>query len=112
MKHVRQVALEICLILAGVIASTLAFVAPSFAQWNGFAQGPQHAAQSPVSSQALNRVPAFGPVLSSGDRLYFPGVGGTVYVRDNPDAVCSGPRCQRQLAFFGMKNYRKRPQAY
>src|SRR6266851_10482508 len=56
MKHVRQVALEICLILAGVIASTLAFVAPSFAQWNGFAQGPQHAAQSPVSSQALNRV--------------------------------------------------------
>ena len=160
-------------------------MAPAFAQWTGFAQGPQHRAESPVSSQALNRViwstpvdlapqfsgnelrihygsplvtsantvivpvkttstggfrvearhgtdgsliwtlptdyvlppysslvPAFGPVLSTQQRLYFPGIGGTVYFRDNPDAVCSGTKCQRQLAFFGIKNYRKRRLAY
>jgi hypothetical protein len=63
----------------------------------------------PPSSQFI---PVFGPVLTSKPRLYFPGIGGTVYFRDNPDAVCSGAHCQRQLAFFGKKNYRKRRAAY
>ena len=186
MKHVRKVALVTCLALAVVVASTFTFLAAAFAQWNGFAQNPQHSAESPVSSQALNRVvwstpvdlapqfsngelgihygsplvttantvivpvkttttgnfrvearrgidgsliwtlptdyvlpphgnliPAFGPALTSQPRLYFPGIGGTVYFRNTPDAVCSSKRnCQGQLAFFGMKNYRKRRQAY
>ena len=60
-----------------------------------------------------NLIPAFGPVLTSQPRLYFPGIGGTVYFRNNPDAVCSGKKnCQGQIAFFGKKNYRKRRQAY
>ena len=53
-------------------------------------------------------ISVFGPVLTSRPRLYFPGIGGTVYFRDNPDAVC--PRrgkCQHQLAFFGTKNYKR-----
>ena len=186
MNHVRRVALEICLTFAVVIVSTLSIVAPAFAQWSGFAQGPQHRAESPVSSQALNRdiwstpidlaphlvggelgihygsplvtsantvivpvkttttggfridarhgsdgsliwtlptdyvlppysslVPAFCPVLSNQQRLYFPGIGGTVYFRDNPDVACSGAHnCGGQLAFFGKKNYRKRRLAY
>lgn len=65
-----------------------------------------------VLPPSFSLVPAFGPVLSSGQRLYFPGIGGTVYFRDSPDAVCSGRKCQGQLAFFGKKNYRKRRQAY
>ena len=182
----RQTAVAIGLTLAAIVASTFSFVAPAFAQWNGFAQNPQHSAESPASSQALNRVvwstpvdlapqfsggelgihygsplvttantvivpvkttatggfrvearrgidgtliwtltteyvlpphgiliPAFGPVLTSQPRLYFPGIGGTVYFRNNPDVVCSSKKnCQGQLAFFGMKNYRKRRQAY
>ena len=57
--------------------------------------------------------PVFGPVLSSKARLYFPGIGGTLYFRDNPDTACSRSRnCPGQLAFFGMKNYRKHREAY
>ena len=177
MKHVRPVALAICLTLVVVVTSIFSFVAPASAQWSGFAQNSQHSAESPVSSQALNRVvwstpvdlapqfsrgelgihygsplvttantvivpvkttttgdfrvearrgidgsliwtlptdyvlpphgnliPAFGPVLTSQPRLYFPGIGGTVYFRNTPDAVCSRKRnCQGQLAFFGIK---------
>jgi len=182
MKYDRQLSLA----LAAVMAATFSLVAPAIAEWNGFAQNPQHTAQSPVASQALNRViwstpvdldpqlssnelvihygtplvtaantvivpvktgatggfrvdaragtngnlvwtlptdyvlpphmnliPIFGPVLTSQPRLYFPGIGGTVYFRDNPDAACSGRgNCQGQLAFFGKKNYRKHRQAY
>jgi hypothetical protein len=58
-------------------------------------------------------VPVFGPAMTSQPRLYFPGIGGTVYFRDKLDTVCPGPvNCQGQLAFFGMKNYRKHRKAY
>jgi len=66
-----------------------------------------------VLPQPENVIPVFGPVLSSQSRLYFPGIGGTVYFRDSPDAACSGSsNCPGQLAFFGMKNYRKHRRAY
>src|SRR5713226_8968455 len=64
MKHVRPAALEICLSLVVVIASILSIGAPAFAQWSGFAQGPQHRAETPVSSQTLNRVIWSTPVDS------------------------------------------------
>lgn len=58
----------------------------------------------PTSAQ----ISIFGPVLTSQPRLYFPGIGGTVYFRDSPDAVCSGSgNCRSQLFFFGEKNYQK-----
>jgi len=58
-------------------------------------------------------LPVFGPVLTSQPRLYFTGIGGTVYFRDSPDAACSGSgNCRKQLAFFGMKNYKKRKKKY
>lgn len=185
MKYAGQLSLAICMTLVAIVAATLSLVAPANAQWNSFAQNSQHTAQSPVASQALNRIiwstpvdlhpqlsgnelsihygsplvstantvivpvktgasegfrvdarrgtdgsliwtlptdyvlpphpnllPIFGPVLTSQPRLYFPGIGGTVYFRDKPDAVCSGRNCQGQLAFFGIKNYRKRRKAY
>jgi hypothetical protein len=60
-----------------------------------------------------SEIPVFGPVLTSQPRLYFPGNGGTVYFRDNPDAACPGPgNCQNQLAFFGLKNYKKHRKKY
>ena len=55
----------------------------------------------PVPSAAW--IPAYGPVLNGANRLYFPGAGGTVYYRDNPDsATVAGAG---QLAFYNMTNY-------
>lgn len=49
--------------------------------------------------------PIFGPVLThkdAGPRLYFPGAGGTVYYRDDPDSA-SGT--QGQIAFYGLTTF-------
>ncbi len=54
-------------------------------------------------------IPAFGPALTSQPRLYFPGAGGTVYFRDQPDAPSGA---SGQIAFYGMSNYQVNPQAY
>ena len=56
-----------------------------------------------------NWTPVFGPALTSQPRLYFPGAGGTVYFRDQPDAS-SGT--SGQIAFYGLSNYQANPQAY
>jgi hypothetical protein len=54
-------------------------------------------------------IPEFGPVLAADTRLYFPGAGGTVYFRDDPDAA-DGPH--GQIAFYGLSNYSANPEAY
>ena len=57
--------------------------------------------------------PEFGPTLTTvgpaGTRLYYPGAGGTVYYRDDPDAAdgASG-----QIAFYGLTNYEANRAAY
>src|ERR1035437_2505114 len=53
--------------------------------------------------------PANNTALTSQPRLYFPGAGGTVYFRDQPDAS-SGTA--GQIAFYGLSNYQANPQAY
>lgn len=45
-----------------------------------------------------NWIPVFGPALTARNRLYYPGPGGTVYYRDEPDSD-SGP--VGQIAFYG-----------
>jgi hypothetical protein len=52
--------------------------------------------------------PVFGPALTA-TRVYFPGAGGTVYFRDDPDAV-SGT--SGQIAFYGLSNYQASASAY
>lgn len=47
-------------------------------------------------------VPVFGPVVSARTRLWYPGPGGTVYYRDQPDSN-TGP--SGQIAFFGNALY-------
>ena len=54
-------------------------------------------------------IPVFGPALTSAPRLYFPGAGGTIYFRDQPDAATGA---SGQIAFFGISNYQANPQAY
>jgi hypothetical protein len=54
-----------------------------------------------------SEIPVFGPALTSTPVLYFPGLGGTVYFVDHPDTACSGVNCPGQLAFYGIKNYKK-----
>ena len=49
-----------------------------------------------------NWLPVFGPVLTSGARLYYPGAGGTVYFRNQADATAGA---QGQIAFYGLSNY-------
>ncbi|MGI8741472.1 MAG: hypothetical protein ACR2NN_02665 [Bryobacteraceae bacterium] len=56
-----------------------------------------------------NWIPSFSPVLTSKNRLYLAGAGGTVYYRDQPDAP-TGPT--GQIAFFGNANYSADPAAY
>jgi hypothetical protein len=53
--------------------------------------------------------PPFQPVLTATSRLYYPGAGGTVYYRDDPDALTGATG---QIAFYGIGNYRANSQAY
>jgi hypothetical protein len=55
-------------------------------------------------------VPEFSPALTPGNRLYFPGGGGTVYYCDTPDT--NGPPVIGQIAFFGLTNYLANTNAY
>ena len=52
--------------------------------------------------------PEFAPVLVA-NRVYFPGAGGTIYYRDNPD---SPGGTSGQIAFYGFSNYQADPAAY
>lgn len=47
-------------------------------------------------------VPTCGLALTPKNRLYFPGAGGTVYFRDDPDAATGATG---QIAFYGLTNY-------
>jgi hypothetical protein len=47
--------------------------------------------------------PSYSPVLTSANRLYFPGAGGTLYYIDNPDDP--GATISGQVAFYGIDNY-------
>src|SRR5579884_1075235 len=53
--------------------------------------------------------PSYGPSLASGDKLYYPGAGGTIYLRTKAGAA-SGT--VTQLAFYGLSNYQANPSAY
>jgi hypothetical protein len=55
-------------------------------------------------------MPPYGPALTSTNRLYFPGNGGTVYYINNPDSP--GATISGQLAFYGLANYQANPSAY
>jgi uncharacterized repeat protein (TIGR01451 family) len=54
-------------------------------------------------------IPPFGMALSEGSRLYYPGSGGTVYYRDQPDSP-SGP--SGQIAFYGNSVYSANQSAF
>jgi len=56
-----------------------------------------------------NWIPEFAPALTPASRLYFPGAGGTVYYRDNPDSASGS---EGQIAFYGLANYQANPQSY
>jgi hypothetical protein len=54
-------------------------------------------------------LPSFAPALSSRNRFYFPGAGGTLYYLDSPDTN-SGP--PTQIAFYGIGAYQANPSAF
>jgi len=54
-------------------------------------------------------IPVFGVTLSQGARLYYPGPGGTVYYRDQPDSA-TGP--SGQIAFYGNADYSANQSAF
>ena len=54
-------------------------------------------------------IPVFGVTLSQGTRLYYPGPGGTVYYRDQPDSA-TGP--SGQIAFYGNALYSANQSAF
>jgi hypothetical protein len=79
-------------------------------QWGGFqVEGLLASSGSLVWTQATDYIlpthdwiPSCGIAVTPSNRLYFPGAGGTVYYRDNPDSATSGTG---QIAFYGMANY-------
>jgi hypothetical protein len=62
------------------------------------------------SVPASTWTPSFPIALTPKNRLYFPGAGGTVFFRDNPDAI-SGATTGQQ-AFYGLSNYNADPTTY
>lgn len=52
-----------------------------------------------------NWVPGFGLALSPKNRLFYPGAGGTVFFRDEPDAANAPVNGTGQIAFYGMAHY-------
>lgn len=54
-------------------------------------------------------VPSCGIALTPKNRLWYPGIAGSVYYRDNPDAA-SGPG--GQIFFYGLEQYQVAPQTY
>ena len=54
--------------------------------------------------------PEFQPVLTSGNRLYYQGIGGQVYYSDKIDQ--SGAKRTGTVVFFGQSNYNQNPTAY
>ncbi len=61
---------------------------------------------SDYSLPSHNWVPSFNLALTPKNRLYFPGLGGTVRFRDTPD---SAPGVSGPLAFYGLANYQANP---
>lgn len=60
-----------------------------------------------------NWLPAFSPALTPNSRLYYPGAGGTLYYRDDPDSACgSADGCGGQVAFYGLKRYLRHRASY
>lgn len=57
---------------------------------------------SDYSLPSHNWVPSFNLALTPKNRLYFPGLGGTVRFRDSPDSATGA---SGQLAFYGLANY-------
>ena len=57
-----------------------------------------------------NWTPSYGPTLAIGNRIYFPGAGGTVYWRDNVDSPTANT--SGQIAFYGLSNYNADRTAY
>src|ERR1700720_303007 len=55
-------------------------------------------------------IPEFSPTLTPKNRLYYAGVGGTVYYCDTPDATNSV--VTGQIAFYGLTNYVANAVAY
>ena len=57
---------------------------------------------------AASFLPSFSPVLAN-NKLYMPGAGGTVLVRDNPDQATGKTG---RLVFYGAGNFNSNPQLY
>jgi hypothetical protein len=53
-----------------------------------------------------NWTPSFNPALTPSNRLYYPGAGGTLLYRDQPDTA-TGPT--GRVAFYGIANFDARP---
>ena len=61
---------------------------------------------------AHNWKPGCGIALTPKNRVYFPGAGGTVYFRDEPDAPTAPQSGSGQIAFYGLANYQANPAAF
>jgi hypothetical protein len=76
---------------------------------NGADGSPKYSLPSDYSLPPHNWVPTFGPALTVRNRLYWPGAGGTVFYRDQPDST-TGP--SGHIAFYGNAVYASNRDAF
>ncbi|HEX3743118.1 MAG TPA: hypothetical protein VHW09_04290 [Bryobacteraceae bacterium] len=77
--------------------------------FSGADGSPLYTLPSAYTPPASSWIPVFGVTLSQGSRLYYPGPGGTVLYRDQPDSV-TGPT--GQIAFYGNQEYAANQSAF
>ncbi len=77
--------------------------------FNGATGSPVYTLSSSYSLPAHGWIPPYGPALSLGARLYYPGPGGTIYYRTLPNSP-SGTT--GQVAFYGTALYNANQAAF
>ena len=92
----------------------LAFNATTCASSRGGTCTPLYTLPSDYSPPSHNWTPPYGPALSLDTRLFYPGAGGTVYIRERVDSP-TGPNglsgATGQLVFYGKAIYSANPSA-
>src|SRR5580698_6210378 len=86
----------------------LAFSAPTCATSGGGTCAPLYTLASDYSLPSHDWIPPYGPALSLGTHLYYPGPGGTVYYRDSVDSATGSnglTGATARLVFYGRDIY-------
>ena len=81
--------------------------------FNGTTQTPKYVTASDYITPLSSWIPAYNPCVATGSfgtRMYYAGIGGTIWHIDNPDSNTPGPPVRE--VFYGSAAYNSNPAAY